>query len=309
MADLRRLTLLFQALAARDWHAADRAAREIAIGEDQIGHRMASRRLLGALQSRAQDATLPDWPRIESHSSTGQAQWLTGALKSLPSDTTLEAVRLQAEARVEVLGVVEEWRRRDALSSRGLARRTKLLFHGPPGCGKSITARALGRELGLPIYVVRFDAVVGGYLGQTALHLRQLFRFAESTPSVILIDEVDALGKQRGNPLDVGELDRVVIALLQELEHTTPAGLLIATSNLASELDAALWRRFDQVIEFPAPTKAGLRAFAAERATARGVSVSERLRAQIRVAKSYADVERSIASEERRLVLKGADSD
>src|SRR5208283_5165649 len=119
----------------------------------------------------------------------------------------------------------------------------KILLHGPPGCGKSLTARAIGHELSLPVYTLRFNAIVGAFLGQTAQRLRQLFEFASTTSCVLLIDEIDALGKRRGNPMDVGELDRIVISLLQELEHSEPKGLLIAASNLARSLDEALWRR------------------------------------------------------------------
>ena len=116
-----------------------------------------------------------------------------------------------------------EWNHREKLKDRGIARRSKLLFYGPPGCGKSLTANALATELAIPLFLVRFDAVIGAYLGQTAIHLRQLFQFAETTPCVLLFDELDALGKKRGNPTDVGELDRIVIALMQELEAFPPS--------------------------------------------------------------------------------------
>jgi SpoVK/Ycf46/Vps4 family AAA+-type ATPase len=214
-------------------------------------------------------------------------------------------VRLRPSTRAALSDLIAEWVHRRELAARKIERRTKLLFHGPPGCGKSVTARALGLELRLPVYVVRFDAVVGAYLGQTALHLRQLFRFAETTPSVILIDEIDALGKRRGSPLDVGELDRVVIALLQELEHSKPAGLLIATSNLAKQLDDALWRRFDLVVDFPRPTARDLLAFSADVARSKGLKLSTQLRAALARTKTFADAERAVEAEERRQVLKG----
>ncbi len=140
----------------------------------------------------------------------------------MPTGVDLAAVTLPSATREELARLNLEWYHRVRLMERGIARRTKLLFHGPPGCGKSLTASALAKELQLPVYLVRFDAVIGAYLGQTAIHLRQLFHFAETTPCVLLFDELDALGKRRGNPTDVGELDRIAIALMQELEHTTP---------------------------------------------------------------------------------------
>ena len=148
--------------------------------------------------------------------------------------------------RKQLESIISEIKHSAYLEGRGIRRRRKLLFvRTSPGCGKSFTAQALANELNLPHYVVRFDAVIGAYLGQTAIHLRQLFRFASDIPCVLLFDEIDALGKQRGNPLDVGELDRIVVALMQELEFLQTQGVVIATSNLPQNLDRALWRRFD----------------------------------------------------------------
>lgn len=110
--------------------------------------------------------------------------------------------------------MLHEIKNRRILEARGLKARNKILLTGPPGCGKSMTARALATELALPFFIVRLDAIIGAYLGQTANNLRELFAFATDTPCVLLIDEIDALGKQRGASLDVGELDRIVIAML-----------------------------------------------------------------------------------------------
>jgi SpoVK/Ycf46/Vps4 family AAA+-type ATPase len=304
MADLTRLTKLFEAIATRDWDGAKAIAREVAAGEERIGHHGAAQRLRGALHANGyHPKPLPDLVGGESSEPQGATYFLSNALLPVQSRRSLSELRLTSATRAVIEEIITEWLRRDELFARHIDRRTKVLFYGPPGCGKSVTARAIGAELGLPVYIVRFDAIVGAYLGQTALHLRQLFRFAETTPCIVLVDEIDALGKRRGNPLDVGELDRVVIALLQELEHSRPAGLLIATSNLPRHLDEALWRRFDVVAEFPAPTKKQLRSFASERVLARGVKVSRLLTTVLARAKNYADIERSIDAEERRQVL------
>jgi SpoVK/Ycf46/Vps4 family AAA+-type ATPase len=306
VADLDRLTRLFQAIAARDWKAAEDQARQVAAAEERIGHHVAAQRLRGALHhngsSSGADSTAAA-PHVAESSQSGY--FLTSALMPVSAERGLGELRLQRAARNTLEEVVEEWQRHEELAAHHIERRTKLLFHGPPGCGKSISARALGRELKLPVYVVRFDAIVGAYLGQTALHLRQVFRFVETTACVLLIDEIDALGKRRGNPLDVGELDRVVIALLQELEHSRPAGLLIATSNIGGQLDDALWRRFDLVLKFPSPSRADLHAFASQRANARQVPLTKQIRKLLARAKSYADAERMIDAGERRRILHG----
>jgi len=172
---------------------------------------------------------------------------------------------------------------------------------GPPGCGKSFTAQAIANELGLPHYTVRFDAVIGAYLGQTAIHLRELFRFASNNPCVLLFDEIDALGKQRGNPLDVGELDRIVIALMQELEFSETQGIVIATSNLPENLDRALWRRFDLILHFPKPTKSELAGYT-KRIRAK-FGLKRRLVKRGVKTGTYADAEKHVEAEARRNAL------
>jgi AAA+ superfamily predicted ATPase len=199
--------------------------------------------------------------------------------------------------------IVAEWKKRETLQRRQLEPRSKLLFHGASGCGKSLTARALAHELGIPVYVVRFDAIIGAYLGQTAIHLRQLFHFAETTPCVLLLDELDALGKRRGNPLDVGELDRIVIALMQELEHARPQGLIVGTSNLPQHLDHALWRRFDVALAFKAPAKAALSSFAKRIAATLRIPLKRDVLKKAVSAKSFADAESIVVAEARRMVL------
>jgi DNA replication protein DnaC len=302
MANLKHLTKLFEAISKRNWNTAETVALTLAEEEERIGHHSAAQRLRGAIRPNGHTVGQYLQGEVGTYTVNDSAFFLTSALSQIPAERDLSSMRLKPSNRKQLEEIVKEWRFRDELTKRGLLRRTKLLFHGPPGCGKSMTARAIGREMGLPVYVVRFDAVVGAYLGQTALHLRQLFQFAETTPSVLLIDEIDALGKRRGSPLDVGELDRVVIALLQELEHSRPVGLVIATSNLASQLDDALWRRFDLVVEFPTPSRKDLESFINALAKERNITLRT---ASINGAKNYGDAERLVQEEERRLVLEG----
>jgi AAA+ superfamily predicted ATPase len=228
---------------------------------------------------------------------------VSSALVRLTDDAKLDDVVLLASARRDLDGVIHEWANRDLLQQRGLLPRTKLIFYGPPGCGKSFTARALAHELRIPVYLVRFDSIIGAYLGQTAIHLRQLFHLAETTPCLLLLDELDALGKRRGNPLDVGELDRIVIALMQELEHAKPKGLIIGTSNLPGHLDNALWRRFDLALAFKAPTATALLKFGKRVASENGIALSPKAVRSVRLAKSFAAAEATVMAEARRLIL------
>jgi SpoVK/Ycf46/Vps4 family AAA+-type ATPase len=216
----------------------------------------------------------------------------------------LNDVTLRQATRRALETLIVETQNGALLSSKGIRRRSKLLFVGPPGCGKSFTAQAIANELNLPLFVVRFDAVIGSFLGQTAIHLREIFRFASSTPCVLLFDEIDALGKQRGSHLDVGELDRIVIALMQELEFLQTNGVVIATSNLPNNLDRALWRRFDLVLHFPVPNKTELTAYVRKVSAKFGLRPSQVAQRQIATTRTFADAEKLIEAEARRVVLE-----
>ena len=140
------------------------------------------------------------------------------------------------------------------LENHGLAPKRKLLFWGPPGCGKTHTAHFLAHALGLPIATVRLHALISSFLGDTASNLQRLFDLASSRPMVLLLDEADAIGKNRDDRHDVGELKRVVNSLLQAIDGFSTRSIVIAATNHQHILDPALWRRFDDVVEFPLPT-------------------------------------------------------
>lgn len=301
MATIQKLTALFRAIATTDFPNAALIAKEICEAEEQNGHRSAARALRGALHSNGVVSSPSASSQLLQQNTV--AGLLSTALASLPAEPPLDDVVLSAVARQMLKSIITEWGKRESLRRHNLEPRSKLLFHGAPGCGKSLTARAIACELGIPIYVVRFDAIIGAYLGQTAIHLRQLFHFAETTPCVLLLDELDALGKQRGNPLDVGELDRIVIALMQELEHSHPQGLIIGTSNLPQHLDDALWRRFDVTLAFKAPNKSTLSAFADRIAKKYQISLPRSALKRVCASRSFADAESIVVSEARRKVL------
>ncbi len=300
MASINRLSKLFGAIAEQNIARAEEIAADIVHDEEQKGHHGAARLLKGSLRPNAGNGSAA---RIGGSDHPVFARLLTEALSPQLTTTRLSDVCLRPATRTDLETVIKEWRNTGALANAGIPRRSRLFFHGPPGCGKSLTAKALGLELSLPTYIVRFDGVIGAYLGQTAIHLRELFRFAERSPCVLLFDEVDALGKRRGHPMDVGELDRIVIAFMQELEHSAPAGIVIATSNLPSQLDTALWRRFDLVVSFPTPAKSELLSFVKALASKYRLPLIGRISGCALRARNYAEAERLIQAEARARIL------
>ena len=127
-----------------------------------------------------------------------------------------------------------------------------------PGCGRTVSAEAIAAELYLPLALVRFDAVVSSYLGETAANLRKVFDFARSRPMVVLFDEFDAIGKDRASLEEHGEIKRVVNSFLQILDGFRSDTVAIAATNHQGLLDPALWRRFDEIVFFDMPCAAAI---------------------------------------------------
>ena len=161
---------------------------------------------------------------------------------------------LHAGTKEILLKVMREFRQWDILEANGLKPSHKLLFCGPPGCGKTATAEVIAAELGLPLVYIRFDSVVSSLLGETASNLRKVFEYIHEETWVVLFDEFDAIGRSRDDATEHGEIKRVVNAFLQMLDNFHGRSLLIAATNFEQALDPALWRRFDEVVRFERPT-------------------------------------------------------
>lgn len=136
-----------------------------------------------------------------------------------------------------------------------------VLFTGPPGVGKTLAARWLARETKLPLLTLDLSAVMSSYLGRTGSNLRHVLDYAKSINCVILLDELDAIAKRRDDFGEIGELKRLVTVLLQQLDDWPSSGFLIAATNHSELLDPAVWRRFEQLIEFPLPDREAIKTF------------------------------------------------
>lgn len=169
-------------------------------------------------------------------------------------DKYFDDVILPQEKVLQLEEVIREFQNWDILISNGVAPINKLLFYGPPGCGKTLCASILAAEIGIPLMYVRFDALVSSYLGETASNIRKVFDLAKNDSFVILFDEFDAIGRSRNDTTEHGEIKRVVNTFLQQLDNFKGHSIIIAATNFEQSLDYAIWRRFDDTIRFDLPS-------------------------------------------------------
>ena len=162
---------------------------------------------------------------------------------------------LSQELKEKLDRVIKEYLKKETLSKYGLANRRKLLLYGASGTGKTMTASALAKEFNLPFFVVRTEKVVTKFMGETGQKLGRIFDFINEVPAVYLFDEFDAIGSQRGMDNEVGEQRRILNTFLQLLERDDSESFIIAATNSIESIDKAMFRRFDDVIEYKLPDR------------------------------------------------------
>lgn len=203
--------------------------------------------------------------------------------------------------------IIMEHNRAETLRSFGLQPAGKLLFCGPPGCGKTLAAEVIASALSMPLVVVRLDSVISSFLGETASNLRKVFDYISKHPSVALFDEFDAISKDRGDSADHGELKRSVNAVLQMMDGYRGQSIIIATTNYESLLDKAVWRRFDEVIQFDAPTLDQIKRLLSIKLSGvrRNFEPDDTKIATLFKGMSHADIERVVRRAVKEMVLSG----
>jgi SpoVK/Ycf46/Vps4 family AAA+-type ATPase len=303
------LKRLFQAFRDEDVSTFYNVAETLISEELAANHHALARDLKRALGG-SKNAS----PRLSNSSKAGNE------LKLLPKDrrsgeelVTLQysmvdqtKIILDKQTRVRVERVLEEHRQHKHLAQYGYTPKTKLLFWGSPGCGKTFTAQYIAYELGLPIGIVQISSLISSFLGDTASNLQRIFNLANCSPMVLLLDEVDSVGKSRDDRNDVGELKRVVNSLLQAMDtfHSSHS-IVIAATNHQYLLDPALWRRFDDVLNFPHPGKLEREQYI--KTLLNGVNFEGSIAnlAKSTRSMSYADIQRVVIEGVKTMILGG----
>lgn len=190
----------------------------------------------------------------QTRQATVRARDGSGGIQRRQPHRPMSELFLDRTTRDTCLELIQEQHRADVLRAHGVEPRHRLLLIGPPGNGKTSLAECLAYELALPLFVVRYDAVVTSYLGETAQRLRRLFDFVRTEPCVLFFDEFDAIGKERGDPHETGEIKRVVTTLLLQFDDLPSYCVLIGATNHPELLDRATWRRFEIRLDLARPT-------------------------------------------------------
>jgi len=275
----------------------------LAVDERAKRHTILADRLLAQLQ--------PDNNGLHKPPAPASVRLPLGPLVTeLVPKRCLEDMILPAEAEEIIRELVAEQHRSDLLRSYALEPRNRVLLAGPPGNGKTTLAEAIANILNVPLVLVRYEAVIGSYLGETAQRISQVFEHARSRHCVLFFDEFDVVGKERGDLQETGEIKRVVSSLLLQVDALPSYVVVVAASNHPELLDRAVWRRFQVRLELPMPTQSQIEEWFKrfEKRTGHTLGLSPRSLAQRLQGLSFAEVEDFGTEVLRKVILEQPDA-
>lgn len=285
-------------------------AMQIAASEAKKGHMLLAQEIR-ALIDRAKEerhaSSLKLQKTIPIASPRGE---LSDLLEVFYPKVKLKDMILSPRLTTALNRIVTEQRKFEMLQQHNLHPRRKLLLVGKPGCGKTKTAQALAGELGLAVFIVRLDGLITKFMGESISKLRLIFDAMQNTRGVYLFDEFDSIGSNRSYGNDVGEIKRVLNSFLLNIEKDDSHSIIIAATNMPEALDKALFRRFDDIIEYPLPGKQELTVTFKRHLEGFKMSGDNPIARLVEKAKglSYADVIRSCQEAIKEMLINGKDS-
>lgn len=219
--------------------------------------------IAGSQRKAAQQPELPGMDRSAQSGGSNTSKVLPERIAELvydvPAKRRLVDLFLQADVVEEVDEFIYEYAHSSLLRANSLEPRHTVLLVGPPGNGKTSLAEAFATELSLPMLSIRYDAIVDSFLGETSNRLRKLIDYATLNPCVLFFDEFDAIGKERSDAQETGEIKRVVSSLLVQMDHLPSHTLIVCATNHPELLDRAVWRRFELKLEIARPDRSQLK--------------------------------------------------
>jgi SpoVK/Ycf46/Vps4 family AAA+-type ATPase len=251
MAAAEQIKSLINSFARGDEARFYATAMQIAAAEARSGHLMLAEELKKIIDKAKTEKNL-NFGIVKALPQNSAQKELKDLLELLHPKEKLKDMVLKPYLEKCLKRVLDEQRESELLRLNNLFPRKKLLFVGPPGCGKTMSASVLASELGLPLFVIRLDGLISRYLGESISKLRLIFDAMYQMKAVYLFDEFDSIGTTRNNN-DLGEIKRVLNTFLMQIEKDDSSSLIIAATNLPEFLDKALIRRFDDIVKFQPP--------------------------------------------------------
>ena len=278
-----------------------RKAAEAMIAEERAKkHNILADRLERSLVPNGNHRLIPGQPPSRNQS-------VEDLVFEITPEKRFEDLLLAQDTLETCRALVEEQHRAELLHSYGIEPRHRVLLTGIPGNGKTTLAEALAYDLAYPLIVIRYEKLIGSFLGETSSRLQKIFEYIRTMRCVLFFDEFDTVGKERGDTHETGEIKRVVSSLLLQMDRLPSYVVVVAASNHSELLDKAVWRRFQVRLNLPAPSKADishyLQKFSAQSDIEFGLS--PKTLAEKIAGSCFAEVEEFCISAKRTAVLRG----
>lgn len=282
-------------------------AMQIAASEARKGHANFAQELKKLIENAKKERSLSFVDQSKTVPISAPKRELHELIEVFQPKITLGDMVLSQSVSEALERLVLEQKKWNILRKHNLFPRKKLLLTGAPGTGKTMTAQALAGELGIAVYIIRLDGLMSRYLGESIAKLRLIFDAMQDHRAVYLFDEFDSIGSHRNLGHDVGEMKRVLNSFLINIEKDQSNSIIIAATNLPGSLDKALFRRFDDVIEYPLPEKEQIVSIIKK--TTRGFSYCQspdyRKLADSAHGLNYSDIVKACQDTIKEMILKG----
>ncbi|MHA8105072.1 AAA family ATPase [Aquirufa nivalisilvae] len=253
MAAVDQIKSLIKSYVDDDEHRFFATAMQIAASEARQGHILVAQELKNIIEKARKEKSVAFLDSPKTVSINAPKRELKELIEVFKPRIDLRDMVLAPNVNDALIKLIREQKNWELLKKHNLSPRRKLLLTGLPGTGKTMTAQAIAGELGLSVYIIRLDGLMSKYLGESIAKLRMIFDAMEQHRAVYLFDEFDSIGSHRDKGQDIGEVKRVLNSFLINIEKDNSNSIIVAATNLPESLDKALFRRFDDIVNYPLP--------------------------------------------------------